>query len=284
MIRTSRQLKDLIRNLSQSSGIPQYLLIRRYMMDRFLERLSVSPYREKFILKGGMLVSEIVGIHARATKDIDTTVKGLPLTKEHMKNVIDDIISVDVQDNIIFRVTSVDTIMDEADYEGIRIGLEAKFDGSVTPMKIDISTNDIITPQEVVYEYKLMLEDRTISILAYPLETVLAEKIETLLSRAETNTRMRDFYDIHILSQSCESEIEYQILGEALAATAGRRGTTAILDQAESVLNALESSFRMEELWKRYQAKNSYTESFSWQEVMSSTRKLCLKSGLNVSQ
>ena len=176
MIRTSRQLKDLIRNLSQSSGIPQYLLIRRYMMDRFLERLSVSPYRENFILKGGMLVSEIVGIHARATKDIDTTVKGLPLTKEHMKNVIDDIISVDVQDNIIFRVTSVDTIMDEADYEGIRIGLEARFDGSVTPMKIDISTNDIITPQEVVYEYKLMLEDRTISILAYPLETVLAEK------------------------------------------------------------------------------------------------------------
>ena len=284
MIRTSRQLKDLIRNLSQSSGVPQYLLIRRYMMDRFLERLSVSPYREKFILKGGILVSEIVGIHARATKDIDTTVKGLPLTKEHMKNVIDEIISVDVQDNIIFRVTSVDTIMDEADYEGIRIGLEAKFDGSVTPMKIDISTNDIITPQEVVYEYKLMLEDRTISILAYPLETVLAEKIETLLSRAETNTRMRDFYDIHILSQSCESEIEYQILGEALAATADRRGTTAILDQAESVLNALESSFRMEELWKRYQAKNSYTESFSWQEVMSSTRKLCLKSGLNVSQ
>ena len=284
MIRTSRQLKDLIRNLSQSSGIPQYLLIRRYMMDRFLERLSVSRYREKFILKGGMLVSEIVGIHARATKDIDTTVKGLPLTKEHMKNVIDDIISVDVQDNIIFRVTSVDTIMDEADYEGIRIGLEARFDGSVTPMKIDISTNDIITPQEVVYEYKLMLEDRTISILAYPLETVLAEKIETLISRAETNTRMRDFYDIHILSQSCESEIEYQILGGALAATAGRRGTTAILDQAESVLNALESSFRMEELWKRYQEKNSYTEGFSWQEVVSSTRKMCLKSGLNVSQ
>ena len=280
MIRTARQLKDLIRNLSCSTGIPQYILIRRYMMERFLERLSLTSYRGAFVLKGGMLVSEMVGIGVRATMDIDATVKGLPLNEESMKAVVNEIIAVGIGDNVHFSVTGIAPIMDEAEYGGIRIGLEALFDGSVTPLKLDISTGDAITPKAIVYDYRLMFEDRHIEIMAYPIETVLSEKLETMISRAETNTRMRDFYDMHILLQGYTNEINDETLKEALKATAEQRGTSERLRDAEEVLSALKASQRMTELWQGYQAKNVYAEGFSWDKVMRSVQTLCVRSGL----
>ena len=201
MIKTARQLKDLIRNLSKDKSADAQILMRNYMMERFLERVSLSEYRDKFILKGGMLVAAMVGLDARSTMDIDATVKGATVGIEEVENMIASIISVPVDDGVEFRLKRISEIMDEAEYPGIRVSMETEFDGVITPLKIDISTGDAITPREVRYSFKLMLEDRSIEIWAYNLETVLAEKLETVVSRAITNTRMRDFYDLHILSQ-----------------------------------------------------------------------------------
>lgn len=195
MIKTSRQLKDKIRNLSKEKNTEPYILMRSYMMERFLERLSISPYQQKFILKGGMLVASTVGIESRSTMDIDATVKGMNLSLETAETAIRDIIGIVCDDGVEMKIKNVSTIMDEADYNGVRVTLDAYFDGARIPMKIDISTGDEIVPHEIQHQYKLMLEDRSIQVLSYTLETVLAEKIETVIARGIQNTRMRDFYD-----------------------------------------------------------------------------------------
>ncbi len=177
------------------------LLMRNYMMERFLERISLSEYRDKFILKGDMLVAAMVGLDARSTMDLDATVKGANVNVEDIENLISAIVSVPLDDGVKFQLKSISEIMDEAEYPGIRVNMTTTFDGVVTPLKIDISTGDAITPREIRYSFKLMLEDRSIDIWAYNLETVLAEKLETIITRTTTNTRMRDFYDIYILEQ-----------------------------------------------------------------------------------
>ena len=207
MIKTARQLKDLIRNLSKDKSADAQILMRNYMMERFLERISLSE-RDKFILKGGMLVAAMVGLDARSTMDIDATVKGATVGIEEVENMIASIISVPLDDGVEFRVKRISEIMDETEYPGIRVSMETEFDGVIIPLKIDISTGDAITPSEVQYSFKLMMEDRSIEVRAYNLETVLAEKLETVVSRAAANTRMRDFYDLHVLSLTHGQSIE----------------------------------------------------------------------------
>lgn len=199
MIKTATQLKDLIRNLSKKKSADAQILMRNYMMERFLERISVSKYQDKFILKGGMLVAAMVGLDARATMDIDATIKGADVNVEAVENIIAEIVSIPLEDGVTFRIKQISEIMDEADYPGVRVSMETEFDGVRTPLKINISTGDVITPKEIQYRFKLMLEDRSIEVWAYNLETVMAEKLETVIARNITNTRMRDFYDIHIL-------------------------------------------------------------------------------------
>ena len=168
MFRTSKQLKDNIANLSRTTGIPHIVLQRRYMLDRFLERISRSKYRDAFILKGGMLISDMVGVASRATQDLDTTVKGLPLTPDYMKKIVEEIAGTDIGDAVSFTVTSTAKIMEGAEYEGIRFGLSAAIQNMVVPIKVDISTGDVITPEEVGIDYKLMFEDRYIHIRRGP--------------------------------------------------------------------------------------------------------------------
>ena len=215
MIHTSRQLKDLVRNLARSSGIEAHVLIRRYMMERLLERISLSPYKDSFILKGGMLVSALVGVDTRATMDIDATVKGLPVTASGMERILTEIIAIPIDDGVQFRIKDSSDIMEEMEYSGVRLSMEALLDNSVTPLKLDISTGDVITPREIRYPYKLMFEDRSIPLMIYPLETVLAEKLETILSRSTLNSRMRDYYDIQILQEAFSQEIDTSILAKA---------------------------------------------------------------------
>lgn len=180
MIKTSRQLKDLIRNLSKEKSADAQILMRNYMMERFLERISLSEYRDKFILKGGMLVAAMVGLDARSTMDLDATIKGVNVNAKDIEGLISSIITVPIDDGVQFQLKNISEIMDEAEYPGIRVSMITIFDGAVTPLKIDISTGDIITPKEVRYSFKLMLEERSIDIWAYNLETVLAEKLEGL--------------------------------------------------------------------------------------------------------
>ena len=280
MIHSSKQLKDLIRNLSKEVGIEAHVLIRKYMMERFLERVSSSKYNGSFILKGGMLVAAFVGVEARATMDIDTTIKGIPVTIVDMERTITEISNIDLDDNVKFRIKKVSEIMDEAEYSGIRFSMEAVLDGAVIPLKIDISTGDVITPREMAYSYKLMFEDRTIPIMTYPIETVLAEKLETVISRSITNTRMRDFYDIHILLKS--QNINVDILALALERTAKKRGNFSLLENAESVLKIVKSDEDMKRLWNIYQKKFKYAGEYTWDEVIHSVRELSIEAKLDV--
>ena len=280
MIHSSKQLKDLIRNLSKEVGIEAHVLIRKYMMERFLERVSSSKYNGSFILKGGMLVAAFVGVEARATMDIDTTIKGIPVTMVDMERTITEISNIDLEDNVKFRIKKVSEIMDEAEYTGIRFSMDAVLDGAVIPLKIDISTGDVITPREMAYSYKLMFEDRTIPIMTYPIETVLAEKLETVISRSITNTRMRDFYDIHILLKS--QNIDADILALALERTAKKRGNFNFLENAESVLKVVKSDEDMKRLWDIYQKKFKYAGEYNWDEVIHSVRELSIEAKLDV--
>ena len=280
MIHSSKQLKDLIRNLSKEVGIEAHVLIRKYMMERFLERVSSSKYNGSFILKGGMLVAAFVGVEARATMDIDTTIKGIPVTIIDMERTITEISNIDLDDNVKFRIKKVSEIMDEAEYSGIRFSMDAVLDGAVIPLKIDISTGDVITPREIAYSYKLMFEDRTIPIMTYPIETVLAEKLETVISRSITNTRMRDFYDIHILLKS--QNINADILALALERTAKKRGNFSLLENAESVLKIVKSDEDMKRLWDIYQKKFKYAGEYTWDEVIHSVSELSIEAKLDV--
>lgn len=274
MIKTARQLKDLIRNLSREKSADAQLLMRNYMMERFLERISLSEYRDKFILKGGMLVAAMVGLDARSTMDLDATVKGANVNVEDIENLISAIVSVPIDDGVKFQLKSISEIMDEAEYPGIRVSMTTTFDGVVTPLKIDISTGDAITPREVRYSFKLMLEDRSIDIWAYNLETVLAEKLETIITRTTTNTRMRDFYDLHILSQLHGQSIVPADLRAALIATAKKRGTEKYLADASAAFDEVEADPNMEKLWRAYQKKFSYAADLSWHTVVESIRSL----------
>ena len=272
MITTSMQLKAKIRNLSGGDNDRARVLIRTFIMERFLERVAMSPYRDKFILKGGMLVASMVGLEARATMDIDTTMQAMPLTMENARSVIEDILRVDVQDGVSFTITKVSDIMEEHDYPGIRFMLEATLDKMRQAIKIDISTGDVITPHDVPYSYKLMFEDRTLSLRSYNLETLLGEKLETIMARETANTRMRDFYDIHVLMQ--QTPIDHKVLHDAFMATSMKRNTTDMLPRFDSILEEVKTDPAMQDMWNKYRRDNFFVGELTWDEVNESVRKL----------
>jgi len=276
MITTARQLKDLVRNLSKKKSADAQILMRNYMMERFLERISLSEYKNQFILKGGMLVAAMVGLDARATMDLDATIKGTNVSVEDVEMIISKIISIPLNDGVLFRIKRISEIMEEADYPGVRVSMETKFDGVITPLKIDISTGDIITPREIKYNFNLMLENRTIEVWAYNLETVLAEKLETVISRNVTNTRMRDFYDIYILQKLYGEQLSKDVLWDALVATAKKRETLEQIEteDIDEVFDEIQSSSVMENLWKAYQRNYSYSADIPWHTIMKSIRTL----------
>ena len=276
MITTARQLKDLVRNLSKKKSADAQILMRNYMMERFLERISLSEYKNQFILKGGMLVAAMVGLDARATMDLDATIKDTNVSVEDVEMIISKIISIPLNDGVLFRIKRISEIMEEADYPGVRVSMETKFDGVITPLKIDISTGDIITPREIKYKFNLMLEDRTIEVWAYNLETVLAEKLETVISRNVTNTRMRDFYDIYILQKLYGEQLSKDVLRDALVATAKKRETLEQIEteDIDEVFDEIQSSSVMENLWKAYQRNYSYSADIPWHTIMKSIRTL----------
>jgi len=267
-VNTATQLKALIRNISKEKKVNAQILLRNYMLEKLLERISVSKYKYNFILKGGMLIAAMVGLDTRSTMDMDATIKGVPVSKETIRVMFDGILAVNVNDNVTMTIKSIDDIRDEADYAGLRVSINTSFDGIKQDLKIDITTGDTITPCEVGYKFNLMLEDRTIEVLAYNLETVLAEKLETIISRGTTNTRMRDYYDIHILAKLQAENIDQKLLVQALNGTAIKRGTVALLENKRLIISEIKASIIMQDLWTRYQKKYNYAEDISWGDVM----------------
>jgi predicted nucleotidyltransferase component of viral defense system len=270
-MKTSTQLKALIRNMSISKNIEPEILLRTYMLERFLERISLSEFSNNFILKGGMLIASLVGIDTRATMDMDTTIKGLSLSLQDIEKTIINLLTSPIDDGVIMTFKSIEEIREDAEYSGVRVSIEAILDKTRQILKIDITTGDLITPKEIDYSFKLMFEDRDILIKAYNLETVLAEKIETIISRGTTNTRMRDFYDVHILTLLQSSNIDTEVFKIALENTAVKRGTHLVIAaNGLNIIKGLRNSEFMLSLWSRYRIKNNYANSIEWNAVISS--------------
>lgn len=270
MIHTSRQLKALVRNISKGDSAKAQIIIRNYVMERFLERLSLSQYRNNMILKGGTLVAAMVGLDNRSTMDVDATLKNLPLNEDSATKIVKEIVAIHIEDGMFFEIKSVTPIMDEADYPGIRIMLDTAIETMHTPLKIDFSTGDVITPREVSYTFRLQFEERTISILAYNLETMLAEKLETLLARGTANTRMRDFYDIYVLTNTQSHNIDNATLKEAFVNTSEKRGSIGLVQDVDLILKEVAESTMLIDRWKNYQRKFDYAADVLWANVMES--------------
>ena len=276
-ITSGTQLKDLIKNLARKNSADSQILLRSYLTERFLERLSDSNYKNNFIIKGGMLISAMVGIKNRSTMDLDASIKGFSLNMDELKSVVENICSVNLNDGVTFEIKSLTEIMDEADYPGIRISMNGFYDGIRTPVKLDISTGDVITPNEIVFSYQLMFENRKINLWSYNIETVLAEKLESMIARTITNTRMRDFYDVYLLTKIYSEVIDYKILNLALKATSTKRNTITLMDNAEKVFDELLTDSGIINLWQRYQSNYNYANGISWNTVVDSAKNLYLK-------
>ena len=274
MIKTARQLKDLIRNLSREKSADAQLLMRNYMMERFLERLTQSEYRDNFIIKGGILVTAMIGVAHRSTMDIGTSMKNLNLSAEDALRVVNQVKDIDLDDGVSFEVKDVSNIMDEMEYPGIRVTMNANVGRLITPLKIDISTGDVITPRAIEFNYDLLLEDRSIKLWSYNLETILAEKLQTVLARGILNTRMRDFYDIRMLVDTYEDKVNKAVLKDAFAATCKKRGTDNLQEQAEEIVKIIEADEQIQVLWRAYQKKYSYAADIDYASVIRGVRKL----------
>jgi hypothetical protein len=254
------QLKDLINNLAKEKNINSQVLLRNYMMQRLLLKIANSYYKNNFILKDGMLVADLVGIEARSTLDMDLTIKSFSLSKENITEVFTKIFSTKTQDGIEFKLKSVEKIREEAEYKGVRLSILALMGKARIPLKIDLTAGDKLTPSEINYKYQVLFEDKKIEILSYNLETLLAEKLETIISRSKTNTRMRDFYDVYILTLSFKAKVDINLLAEALTETAKSRGTYKSIRNGKNIIIDIFNSDIILSHWNRYRQKFQYAK------------------------
>ena len=271
---TPEQIKGRIKSVAKQNNADARTLMRIYMMERFLERLAQSEYRDNFIIKGGILVTAMIGVAHRSTMDIDTSMKNLNLSAEDALRVVNQVKDIDLDDGVSFEVKDVSNIMDEMEYPGIRVTMNANVGRLITPLKIDISTGDVITPRAIEFNYDLLLEDRSISLWSYNLETILAEKLQTVLARGILNTRMRDFYDIRMLVDTYEDKVNKAVLKDAFAATCKKRGTDHLQEQAEEIIKVIEADEQIQVLWRAYQKKYSYAADIDYASVIRGVRKL----------
>lgn len=268
------QLKGIIKNMAAKTGIKANALLQNYMLERLLERISVSEFKWKFILKGGMLISAIVGLDSRTTMDMDATIKGVDFSKENLLSIFEQILKVQVPDDVKFILKGIEEIREGSEYGGYRISIEVVYETVVVPLKIDISTGDIITPKEVLYSFDLLFEDRNIEILAYNLETVLAEKFETIISRGILNTRARDFYDIYILTTLQKKNINKADFKKALTSTATKRETLEKINDSLSIIEEIKEDKTIQDIWKAYTKRFIYANDIEFEDSIAALIKL----------
>ena len=273
-MKSATAVKAKIKNKAGGSSDKSQIMLRIYLMERLLERVSLSRYRDNFVLKGGLLVSSLVGVDMRSTMDIDTTVKSLPLNKSAIQKILEEIMAIGLEDGVLFRITKVQDIMEGHAYEGVRFMIDCTMDKLKQTIKMDISTGDEITPKAITHELPLIIEDRTIELWAYNLETLLAEKLETIMVRAEANTRMRDFYDIHVLLEQDAETIDRDTMKAAFYATCNKRGSIELIGTIDDVINKISDDDTMRQLWNNYRKTNYYVGALEWEDVIGSARKL----------
>ena len=273
-MKNAMQLKAIVKNISKEKKISAQLVLQNYMLERFLERVSLSAYRDHFIIKGGFLIASMVGLDSRATMDMDITIKSLPVSEESVKKMIEEIIKIPVDDDIDFSFKRIGEIREGDEYTGYRVALTANYPPMAVPLKLDITTGDKITPREIEYEYRLMMEDRSIHVLAYNLATILAEKLETVISRGDQNTRPRDYYDVFILTKLQRENINLKTLREALEATAAKRGSSAVIGRYAGIMDTVRSSPVMRSQWDNYRKDFEYAADIEFADACDAVVKI----------
>ena len=273
-MKSATAVKAKIKNKAGGSSDKSQIMLRIYLMERLLERVSLSKYRDNFVLKGGLLVSSLVGVDMRSTMDVDTTVKSFPLNKSLAQKILEEIMAIGLEDGVCFHITKVQDIMEGHEYEGLRFMIDCTMDKLKQTIKMDISTGDEITPKAIAYKLPLIVEDRTIELWAYNLETLLAEKLETIMVRAEANTRVRDFYDIRVLLEQDAETIDRDTMKAAFYATCKKRGSIELIGTIDDVINKIADDETMKQLWNNYRKTNYYVGALEWDDVIESTRIL----------
>ncbi len=271
------QFKARIKNLAAKYHIPAQAVLQNFMLERLLERISLSRYQDRIVLKGGLLIASMVGISSRTTMDMDTTLRNFPLTEETLRAAFQEICAIPLADEILFTLKHIEPIREDDEYGGFRVALVAKFETIQTPLKIDVTTGDIITPEAVCYSFPSTFEDKRIEVWAYPLETILAEKIETILRRSVLNTRPRDFYDVYILVKTQGPQINQETLHNAIDATAKKRGSLASLQNAEVIINLISADDVMRQRWIRYAREFYFANDIQFDQVIQTLIDLLLR-------
>jgi len=267
--------KAIINNMAKENNVAAQSVLQTYMLERLLERISISKYKDNFILKGGMLISAMLGIDSRTTMDMDTTIKGLPLTKDNITNIMDEICNIEIDDNVTLKINKVELIREDDDYDGYRITFEAKYNNEMPViMKIDITTGDKITYKEIEYSFTLMLEDRKIQIWSYNVETIIAEKFEAIVKRGVLSTRIRDYYDVYMLINTQNKIIDKKTLKDAITLTAQHRGTNEIIKDWKKIVEKIANDSKMRQQWKRYQKDNFYAEEIEYKDLINAISKV----------
>lgn len=261
------QLKALIRNRAKAEEVSPQLVMQNYLLERLLERISLSSWRDCIVIKGGMLISSLIGVDKRSTKDLDTTIQGFTLTHENAEKAFREIAATKADDDFEFEFVSTEDIREGDDYPGIRVHLKANYEKMSSPVTVDVTTGDKITPGAIEYSYPLLFEDRSILLMAYPLATVLAEKLETVISRSIANTRPRDYYDIFTLWQMRKGTVDLNTLYEALAATADKRGTLTAMNNYREVMALVADDPGMLNHWSAYARRYPYVGDLSLQDA-----------------
>jgi len=268
-------LKAKIRNIAKTKGVTAQVVLQNYFFERFLYRLSRSEYQKKFILKGGLLIAAMAGLDARSTMDMDAAIRSLPLEEEHIKTAINDICSISSDDGIIFQITGITFIREDDEYGGYRISLNAIYEKINAPLSIDITTGDVITPKPVKRKFKSILDNTNhYELWAYNTETILAEKIETILRRSVGNTRPRDFYDVHLITKT--QIFDHNVFHRALSATSAHRGTTEKISNVSGILESIEKSEILKNQWEKYRREYTYARDIKFEDTIRVIRELVM--------
>ena len=263
-----KELFEKSKELANKSGLTQLELYQRFMFERILERISISKYNSNFILKGGLLLSAMISIQSRSTRDMDISIKGIDVSKEKMLSVLNEILSIDINDKVKFKVVNITDIREDDEYGGNKYHLVGKLENLKVALEIDISTGDEITPRELNYEYYSLFENKKIYIESYNIESILAEKIETILRRGKYNARMKDYYDIYFFLSKLKFEINVNIFKQALENTIMQRDSSEYLKDYQKILEELLTNDRIHKNWNSYSSKTKYAENIDFDDII----------------
>lgn len=273
-MKTAEQIKGAIRNISKEKGVNPNSLLQMCLFEGILEKLSKSKYRENFILKGGLLISSLIGVDMRSTMDMDTTIKGIPVNEETITRIINEILDIEIDLEISYKLIKLTPVRNADVYEDFSASIECKFGKINARLNIDITTGDVITPREIKYSYSKILEEGTIPIITYTIETILAEKFETISSRNITTTRARDFYDLYMIYNMYNNKINQEILGEAIVKTARQRGSLKAIRQYKEIVELFKINGTIKNIWDRYAKNNPYIKDIKFLDTVEVYEKI----------